>query len=187
MELNAVFCPDVPTNPQNGGYMVYVYFSLIPNAVADQERLTALAVMASFSWDKQRMERQATRMAAPVIQYMQGVYQDHMNALDKIRQTQIDQIRQTGQQVTNRIAGADHQQAIRDQDFEKQEENIGGYGQGFNNCLLDQNVIQYTNSYGDFVHKTVPNNITYNLVQQHPDQVELVSTPNYIPVVDFSK
>lgn len=185
MELNATFCPGPPSSPQTMIYMVYVFFSLVPNALADQERLTTFAVMASFSWDQQRVERQAAAMAAPVIQQMQGIYQQHMDALNKLREDQIGQIHRTGQEVTDRIAEADRQQAIRDQDFDKQEENIGRYGQGFSNYILDQNVIQYTNSYGDFAHKTVPNNIAYSLVQQHPDQVELVPTPNYIPDVDF--
>ena len=187
MELNAIFCPQAPTNPQNGMYMIYVYLSLVPNSLADQDRLTISAVMASFSWNKEKVEGQAAMMAAPVINYMHGVYQDHMNALEKLRQSEMARTREIGQQVTDRIAEADRQQAIRNQDFNQRQEDIGRYGQGFSNYILDQNVIQYSNSSGDIVHETVPNSIAYNLAKLHPDKIEIVSTPNYIPRIDFSK
>jgi hypothetical protein len=118
---------------------------------------------------------------------MQGIYQDHMHALQQFTQSQIDRTHQIGQQVTNRIAEADRQQAIRNQDFEQHEEDIGRYGQGFSNYILDQNVIQYNDYHGNVYHETVPNSIAYNLVQQHTDKVEIVDTPNYIPGIDFTK
>jgi hypothetical protein len=187
MELNAMFCSEAPTDPQSGLYLIYVYFSLVPNSLADQERLTAATVMASFRWNEAMIRQQAANMAAPVIARMQGIYQDHMHALQQFTQSQIDRTHQIGQQVTDRIAESDRQQAIRNQDFNQHEEDISRYGQGFSNYILDQNVIEYSNSYGDVVHETVPNSIAYNLVQHHPDKVEIVPTPNYIPVIDFSK
>ena len=187
MELTAIFCPQAPSSPQTGIYIIYVYFSLVPNSVADQERLTASAVMASFSWNKAMVQQMADQMSAPVIARMQGIYQDHMHALQQFTQSQIDRTHQIGQQVTNRIAESDRQQAIRNQDFEQHEEDIGRYGQGFSNYILDQNVIQYSDYHGNVYHETVPNSIAYNLVQQHPDKVEIVDTPNYIPGIDFTK
>jgi hypothetical protein len=187
MELNAMFCPDAPTNPQTGLYMIYVYFSLIPNAYADQERLTTSAVMASFSWNKAMVEQEAYEKSAPEIARMQGIYQDHMHALTQFTQGQIEHIHEIGRQADARYAEADRQRVESSQRFDKQEENISRYGQGFSNYILDQNVIEYTNPYGDVVHQTVPNNIAYNWVKNHPDKVEIVDTPNYIPEIDFRK
>ena len=33
----------------------------------------------------------------------------------------------------------------------------------------------------------LPNDIAYRLVQQNPDKVEIVDTPNYTPDIDFRK
>lgn len=187
MELNGMFCLDSPSNPQTGIYMIYVYLSLLPASLADQERLTASTVMASFSWNKAMIEQLAREKSAPEIAAMQGMYQDHMHALTQFTQSQIERTHEIGRQATERYEAADRQRVESSQRFDKQEENISRYGQGFSNYLLDQNVIEYTDTYGDVVHQTVPNNIAYSLVQHHPDQVEIVDTPNYIPEIDFRK
>jgi hypothetical protein len=187
MELNAMFCPEQPEQPQSGSYLIFEFISLAPNAYADQERATVAAVFDSYQWDEAAAKSRAAAMAAPIIATMNRVYQDHMHALSEFTQSQIERTHEIGRQADARYAEADRERVESDQRFNNQEENISRYGQGFSNYILDQNVVEYTNPYGDVVHETLPNNIAYNLVKNHSDKIAIVDTPNYIPEIDFRK
>jgi hypothetical protein len=102
MELNAILCPQAP-DPRGRSYMIFAFFSLIPNAFADQERATAAAVMAIFQWNQQLVQQRTDAMMAPVLAQMQRNWDEMEGALVRGNERIADGIRQTGANATARM------------------------------------------------------------------------------------
>jgi len=64
MELNEMLCT-VGFDPNTGQYRFTAFFSLLPNAVADQDRATAAAIMSSFKWDEALVRARSDAEMAP--------------------------------------------------------------------------------------------------------------------------
>ncbi len=187
MELNAIFCPQQPDQPQTGVYRIVAYFSLIPNAYADQERATAAAVVGSFWWTRPRSGGVPTHCQPQSSPRCTREYNDMMGVLRRQTEIEINNIHQIGKRSEILSAEREHERVVNQGQFEQRQEDTRRYGQGFSDYILDQSVIQYTNPYGDVAHQRVSNPTAYNLVQFHSDKVEIVDTPNYIPGTDFSR
>lgn len=182
MELNAMYCPQPPEQPQNGGYLIFEFVSLVPTAYADQDRATVAAIFGSYQWDEAKARSIADAQSAPIIAQMQQTYQAHTQALMSFTQSQIARTQQIGAQATARMNASEAANSAEQANFDQQENNISRQGQGFSNYLLDQNVIQ-NNFTG--AHSTQWNSAADAMVKANPNKYSYVSTPNYIPGTDY--
>ena len=182
MELNAILCPQAP-EPRGGSYLIFAFFSLIPNAFADQERATAAAVMASFQWNQQLVQQRTDAMMAPVLAQMQRNWDDMEGALVRGNERIADGIRQTGANASARTNELQREHDIQNQGFEQHENDISRNGQGFSNYLLDQTVIREVQDPN--THATVWNRAAEFWQKAYPDRIEEVPTSQYIKGEDF--
>jgi hypothetical protein len=157
-EMNALLCTTTP-GPM-GNYLVMLSMALLPPAVADKERATVGAILASFQANQAVVAGQANAMAAPAIAAIHAI----------------------GRDAANRAAEADRQHDIQHRAWENDQDNKAGYNQGFSNYLLDQTVIQDNYLY---THETVWNRTADLLVKADPNRYEIVDTPNYWKGWDF--
>jgi len=157
-ELNALLCTTAP-GPM-GNYLVMLSMALLPPAVADKERATVGAILASFQANQAVVAGQANAMAAPAIAAIHAI----------------------GRDAANRAAEADRQHDLQHRAWENDQDNKARYNQGFTNYLLDQTVIQDNYLY---THDTVWNRTAELLVKADPDRYEIVDTPNYWKGWDF--
>ena len=72
-ETSLILCNQ---NYQQGNYMVTVFQTLIPVELADRERATAGAILASFQMNQAVVQQQANAIAAPTIAAIQQVGRD---------------------------------------------------------------------------------------------------------------
>lgn len=187
MELNAMFCPEQPEQPQTGLYLIFEFIALVPNAYADQERAIVAAVFGSYRWDEAKAKSLAYSQAAPIIAQMQQTYQAHQQALMSFTQQQIARTQQIGAQAKAQMNATEAANQAQWAGFDQQENNISRQGQGFSNYLLDQTVIQDNNMYGNGTvgHATVWNSTADALVKSNPNRYEYVNTPNYWKGTDY--
>ncbi len=157
-EMNTVFCVG-PLGPQ-GGYMNLAYHTAVPVAVAEKERATMGAILASFSVDMNIVNGQAAAIAKPA----------------------IDQIHAIGRAAEQQAAAAHAMQDAHNASVEKHWDNMDRQSQGFSNYLLDQTVIQDNDLHG---HATVWNQTADALVKSDPKRYEYVNTPNYWKGIDY--
>lgn len=146
-EYNALICTTQP-GPM-GNYMFSISMALLPMEVADQERATTGAILASFQPNQAVIASEAGQMAAPAIGAIQAIGREataRMNAIEVAN----------GAEQANWEAGqtANAQNAV-----------------GFSNYLLDQSVVQ-NNITG--VQGTLWNNAAGALVQSNPNKYSYV-------------
>jgi hypothetical protein len=184
-EMNMLLCRGTPD--QYGMYQLTRTTSLLPLGATDQQRATALAIVASYKTDMQRAQALANAQSAPVIARMQQTYQAHQQALMSFTQGQIANIHQIGANATARYNAT---QIANDQQhaaWRQGEDNISRNGQGFSNYILDQTVVQDNNMYGNGTigHGTVWNSTADALVRANPNRWEIVNSPNYWQGMDY--
>jgi hypothetical protein len=133
---------------------------MLPPQVADQERATAAAIMASFQPNEAVIARIAGQMSAPAIANIHAIgaaATARMNATE---------------------AANDAQHASWDASQNANDRN----NQGFSNYLLDQSVVQDNNTGG---HGTAWNSTAEALVKSNPNRFQYVDNPNYIKGTDY--
>ena len=163
MELNSAFCADQPA--PMGDYLAVAKFTLVPTALADEERATLNAILASYNRDRDVVDRQAHAYAAPRI-------------------ATIDAI---GRADANRRARSNAANDAQHAGYWAQQDSNARHSQAFSNYQLDQTVIQDNNMYGNGTvsHGTAWNSTADALVRSDPNRFEYVSTPNYWRGVDY--
>jgi hypothetical protein len=182
MELNAMYCPQQPEQPQTGIYLIFEFVSLVPNTYADQDRATVAAIFGSYQWDEAKARSIADAQSAPIIAQMQQTYQAHQQALMSFTQQQIANIHQIGANATARYNATQQANDAQHAAFNQHEDDISRNGQGFSNYLLDQTVIQDNTTGG---HATTWNSFADALVQSNPKRWQYVDTPDYIKGTDY--
>lgn len=157
-EMNTVFCSSPPT--RFGSYMNLAYHTVVPVSLADKERATMGAILASFTPNEAVIRSQANAMAAPEI-------------------ARINEIgRQAAQQADAIHAAEDAHNRSVEQRWDAQDRQ----NQAFSNYLLDQTVIQ-DNVKG--THSTEWNQTADAMVKSNPQRYEYVDTPNFWKGVDY--
>ena len=120
--MNAVLCTGARLS--TGSYLVMLSVALIPTTLADQERATAGAILASFQVNQAALQGQVAAMSAPMI----GV------------------IHQIGKDATARYEANDRAHTAQHQAWNADQDVKARNSQAFSNYLLDQTVIQDNNS-----------------------------------------
>lgn len=158
MEMNTVFCQG-PLSPM-GQYMNVAYHTAVPVALADKERATMGAILASFTVNQQVVNSQAAAIAAPAIAQIHAIGQA------------------AAQQAANAHAANDaHNRAV-----EERWDSLDKQHQAFGNYLLDQTVIKDNQNNA---HGTVWNQTADLLVKSDPNRFEYVDTPNFWKGIDY--
>lgn len=157
-EMNTVFCSSPPG--RFGSYMSVAYHTAVPMAVADRERATMGAILASFSENQAVIQGQASAIAAPA----------------------IAQIHEIGRQAAQQAANAHAAEDAHNQSVEKRWDDNDKHNQAFSNYLLDQTVIQDNENH---THSTEWNQTADAMVKNNPDRYEYVPTPNFWKGVDY--
>jgi hypothetical protein len=124
--------------------------------VADRDRATVGAILASFQPNQAVIAGEAGQMAAPAMAAIHAI----------------------GQQATARMAATEAANDQQHASWNAQQDTNARNGQAFSNYLLDQSVIQnnYTGAQG-----TAWNSTANALVQGNPNKYSYVPTQNYIP------
>lgn len=157
-EMNAVLCTGARLS--TGSYLVMLSVAFIPTTLADQERATAGAILASFQVNQAALQGQVAAMSAPMI----GV------------------IHQIGRDATARYEANDRATTAQHRAFDADQDIKARNSQGFSNYLLDQTVIQDNKL---DAHGTVWNSTANALVKADPNRFEIVDTPNYWKGIDY--
>ncbi len=153
------------STPVSGMYTISVCSTVVPNAVADQQRATVDAIAASFRANLGLLNEQRDRMIA-----------------DQTRRA-IDNFHQIGRNAAARYAATDAANTAQHEAFHQRQDDISRNGQGFSNYLLDQTVIRDVQSPDS--HATVWNRTAEFLKKAYPDRIEEVPTSQYIKGQDF--
>ncbi len=163
----------------NGGYTLTLTHTMVPKALAEQERSTVKAIIDSWKVNQQTLNLQVAAATQRMNENTQALIQES--------QRQVEHIHQIGAEATERMKNAEEVQAMRNDSFERQEDAISRNGQGFSNYLLDQTVVQDNNVYnnGTIGHGTFWNATAEALVKADPNRYEIVDTPNYWRGVDY--
>jgi hypothetical protein len=157
-EMNSVFCSSPPR--RFGGYMNIVYHTAVPVALANKERTTMGAILASFTENDAVIQGQANAIAAPA----------------------IAQIHEIGRMAAQQAAAAHAASDAHNRAVEKRWDDNDKGNQAFSNYLLDQTVIQDNEKN---THSTEWNQTADAMVKNNPDRYEYVSTPNFWKGVDY--
>jgi len=175
-ESNIVLCFG---DYQQGNYGVHVYQSLIPVELADRERATAGAIMASFQVNQGVVQRQANAMAAPGIAAIHAI---GAAAAAQMKSAEAAHDIQNASERARQNSYTTHYSNTGDGQLTQ-----GGVNQSFANYLLDQTVVQGNDIDGSGAvgHATVWNATADALVKHDPNRYEIVDTPNYWKGVDY--
>jgi hypothetical protein len=162
-EMDALLC--TAARGPMGNYMVLLSMSLIPPSLADKERATVGAILASFQPNQSVIDQQSHAMAAPAIAQIHAIGDAAM------KRAQADSVA--------------HDQQNRD--WENRQDGQDKRNQAFSNYLLDQTVIQDNIMYGNGTvgHGTAWTSTANALVKADPDRYEIVNTPNFWKGVDY--
>jgi len=158
LEMNSVFCQG-PLS-QMGQYMNMVFHTAVPVALADKERATMGAILASFTVNQQVVNAQASAIAAPA----------------------IAQIHAIGQAAAHQASSAHAAQDAHNRSVEERWDSLDKQHQAFSNYLLDQTVILDNQNNA---HGTLWNQTADLLVKSDPNRFEYVNTPNYWKGIDY--
>ena len=158
-EFNVIFCIG-REQPVSGIYMSTIYGTAVPVALADKERATMGAVLASFNVNQAVVAQEANTIAAPA----------------------IAAIHQIGQQAAQQAADAHAAEDARNRAFEARWDSQDKRNQAFSNYLLDQTVIQDNENNA---HGTVWNSTADALVKANPNRFEYVQTANFWKGIDY--
>jgi hypothetical protein len=158
LEMDSVYCMG-PLSPM-GQYGSVVYHTAVPVALANKERATMGAVLASFSEDMNVVNSEAAAIAKPAI--------DHIHAI--------------GRAAAQQAATAHAMNDAHNASVEAHWDSMDRQSQGFSNYLLDQTVIQDNNT---GTHQTVWNKAADDMVKHDPERYQYVNTPDYWKGVDY--
>lgn len=184
-EMEAVLCS---TSPAQGGLYNFIFSrSLLPNAVADQERGMMGAIMSSYDVNTALVQARSNAQMAPILASMRQNWQAQEQAMVAGNQQISNNIRQIGANATARMNATEAANDAQHASWNQGEDNISRNGQGFSNYLLDQSVVQNNNVGGNGTvgHATVWNSKADALVKSDPNRYEIVNTPNYWNGVDY--
>lgn len=157
-EMNAVFCT---TTPRPGGTYLAGYFrTLVPNALADKERATMGAILASFNVNQAIVQRQANALAAPL----------------------IEQIHAIGRAAANQAAAAQQRNAIQNSSVYQHWDDMDKRSKEFSNYQLGYSVVH---DIPNNAHGTFWNADADALVRHDPQRFEYVNAPNFWKGIDY--
>ena len=158
-EMNTVFCTTAP-RPASGGFLSTAYHTEVPNQLADSERATMGAVLASFSVDMAIVQRQANAYAAPA----------------------IDAIHAVGRAAASQAAAAHQRNAIQNSSVYQHWDNLDRRSKEFSNYQLGYTVVHDTAANA---HGTLWNADADELVRRDPRRYEYVSAPDFWKGIDY--
>jgi hypothetical protein len=158
MEFNSVFCSGA-LSPM-GQYANVAFHTVVPVAIAAEQRGTMSAILNSFQVNMNAVNREAAALAAPAI--------EQIHAIGRAAAAQAQQAHQMNDL---------HNQAV-----EAHWDSQDRHNQGFSNYLLDQTVISDNQNSG---HATVWNQTADALVKGNPSRFSYVDTPNFWKGVDY--
>jgi len=175
-ETNLILCNQ---NYQQGNYLITIFQTLIPVELADRERSTAGAIMASFQVNQAVVAQQANAYAAPAIAVVHAI--GAQAAADRASRNESYDAQHKGYWAQQENNAAQHSQWSAGQDTQARN------NQGFSNYLLDQSVVQDNNMYnnGTVGHGTVWNSTADALVKADPNRFETVSNSNFWQGIDY--
>jgi len=158
-ELIAVLCTTPPG--QMGNYLVMLSSAIMPIAVADQQRATVGAILASFQVDQRVLTGEINSIAGPA----------------------IDAIHKFGAMAMKNADDASRAHQAQNESWRAGQDSQDKRNQGFSNYLLDQNVIRDVQDPN--THKTVWNQTADVWQKAFPDRIEIVPTSEYIKGQDY--
>jgi hypothetical protein len=166
-------------NYAQGLYTVLVFQTLIPVELADRERATAGAIMASYQMNQAVVAQQANAIAAPTITAIHAIGQQA--AADRASRNATYDAQHAGYWAQQNSNAAQHA------DWNAGQDNNARNGQGFSNYILDQSVVQGNDIDGSGAvgHATMYNATADALVKADPNRFEIVDTPNYWQGTDY--
>jgi len=158
-EINAMLCTTSPS--QAGNFLVLLSYGLVPKALADQERATVGAMLASFQVNRAVTGRLAAAFAAPEIAAIETI----------------------GRVADIRRAATLERNEIQNSSFYKKWDDDDKRSAGFRNYQLGYSVVRDIENPDD--HATLWNEHANPLVQAFPDRFEYVANPDLIRGKDF--
>ena len=172
-------CQSPPS--QWGAYTITRNFSIMTDAQSEREQSTVMAMFLSIKVNQQVMNQQ---MQQKLAQKQQSDQQWRA-----FGQQQSDRIRAEGQAAQKSFADRQAANDAQHNDWNAGQINNARNGQGFNNYILDQTVVQGNDldGAGAVGHATVWNTTAEALVKLDPNRFEIVDTPNYWLGTDFHK
>jgi hypothetical protein len=163
----------------NGAYTVMLNHATAPDAVAERERGTMQAIVASWKVDQAVLNRQAAAASQRMAADTQARIQQNQRAVARIQQI--------GEQATLRMKNVQEANDAQHAGWSAQQDANTRRTQGFSNYLLDQTVVQDNAMHGTGTvgHGTAWNSTADALVKADPRRFEIVDTPGYWRGVDY--
>ena len=159
-EMHTIFCIG-PEGRASGSFLAIADYTLVPMGLAETERGTMAAVLASIQVDQAAVRRQASALAAP----------------------EIARIHEIGKIVDQRIATAHQAQDIHNSAVYQHWDDIDRRSKAFSDYTLGYTVLRtQDNQY----HGTFWNEDANRLMQQFPGAFEVVTTPELVKGVDYN-
>ena len=176
---------------QWGAYTVTRTFNIMTDDQSEREQSTVMAMFLSAKVNQQVMNQQMQQKLAQKQQSDQQWRAWGQQTSDRIRaQGEAAQKSFADRQAVNdaQHAGYWDQQnrnAAQHADWNEGQVNNARNGQGFDNYILDQSVVQANFDDGTVGHGTVYNSFADALVKADPKRFEIVDVPNYWQGTDF--
>jgi len=175
--MSDMMCATLPLSW--GGYLVILHHSVFPNSLADQQKTTIGAMIASWKLNAQVLNQQ-------MAENMRQKQASDQATLAWGRQA-VANINAIGANATARMNATEAANEAQHAGYWAQQDSNARNAQGFSNYLLDQTVVQDNNMYnnGTIGHGTVWNSTADALVKADPKRFEMVDTPNYWRGIDY--
>jgi hypothetical protein len=176
---------------QWGAYTVTRTFNIMTDDQSEREQSTVMAMFLSAKVNQQVINQQMQQKMAQKQQSDQQWRAWGQQTSDRIRaQGEAAQKSFADRQAVNdaQHAGYWDQQnrnAAQHADWNEGQVNNARNGQGFDNYILDQSVVQANFDDGTVGHGTVYNSFADALVKADPKRFEIVDVPNYWQGTDF--
>ncbi len=179
VELNMLLSVTAPD--QYGGYHFVFSQFLLPLGSTDQQRATAAAIMASYRVNQELVSARVDAEMAPVLASMRQSWEAQQQASIARSQQISNGIRQIGANATARMNSVEQANDAQHAGYYAQQDVNARNGQGFNNYILDQSVIQDNDmdGHGTVGHGTVWNSAADALVKADPNRFETVDNPDF--------
>ncbi len=158
-EINAMLCTTAPS--QAGNFLVLLSYGTIPSALAERERATIAAMLASFQLNRAVTGRLAAAFAAPEIAAIETI----------------------GRVADINRAAALERNDIQNSSFYKKWDDDDKRSAGFRNYQLGYTTIRDIENPTD--HVTLWNEHANPLIQAYPDRFEEVPNGDLIRGTDF--
>ncbi|HME57766.1 MAG TPA: hypothetical protein VKF63_05465 [Terracidiphilus sp.] len=178
---------------QWGAYTITRNFNIMTDAQSEREQSTVVAMIPTYKINQQVMNQQMQQKLAQKQQSDQQWRAWGQQQSDRIRaQGEAAQRNFADRQAANDAQHASYwdqqnRNAAQHADWNEGQINNARNGQGFNNYILDQTVVQGNalDGTGAVGHATVWNTTAEALVKLDPNRFEIVDTPNYWLGTDF--